>query len=241
VRSAPRRAVGPSRASRRGLTLIEILAVLSIIAVISGVAIAGSMQLPSAQLRGAATMLTSAIKVAFTRATATSRSIRLVMDLDHQTVWLEESSAPMLVQSKDKSAAGGADPVTQAEKAALEEHDKILQGPPIPKPKFRAVKANDFGDAHDGGRMKSLGHGVSFRSVQTGHDDEPRTTGRAYLYFWPGGYTERASIQLHIGDDSTLSLLIAPLTGKVTVKAGAVELQLPTDDDQASDRTDTGL
>jgi general secretion pathway protein H len=238
VRCAPRRAAGPSRAARRGLTLVEILAVLSIIAVISGVAIAGTMQLPSAQLRGAATMLTSAVKVAFTRATATSRDLRLVMDLDHQTVWLEESSVPMLVQSKDKSATGGADAVTQAEKEALIEHDQILQGPPIPKPKFHPVNANDFGDAHAGAKQKYLGRAVSFRSVQTGHDDEPRTKGRAYLYFWPGGYTERASIQLQIGEDTVLTLLIAPLTGKVTVKAGAVELQIPTDDDQASDRAE---
>ena len=31
------------------------------------------------------------------------------------------------------------------------------------------------------------------------------------------------------------------LTGKVTVKGGPVDLQLPTDDTQASDRKDTGF
>jgi general secretion pathway protein H len=223
------------------LTLIEILAVLSIIAVVTGVAIAGSMQAPSARLRGAATMLTSAVKVAFTRATATSRNLRLVMDLDKQSIWLEESSIPMLVQSKDKSPSAGADPATQAERDALAEHDQILQGPKIPKPSFRPVKGSGFGDTHGGAQAKFLGLGVSFRSVQTTHDDEPRTKGRAYLYFWPGGLTERASIQVHIGDDVTLTLLVAPLTGKVTIKGGAVDLEIPTDDQQASDRTDTGL
>ena len=49
-------------------------------------------------------MIASAIKVAYTRATATSRDLRLVIDLDHQTIWLEQSDIPMLVQSKDKSA-----------------------------------------------------------------------------------------------------------------------------------------
>jgi hypothetical protein len=37
-----------------------------------------------------------------------------------------------------------------------------------------------------------------------------------------------------------MTLLVAPLTGKVTVKGGAVELKLPTDDTTASDRLDTG-
>ncbi|MGD0674262.1 MAG: prepilin-type N-terminal cleavage/methylation domain-containing protein [Polyangiaceae bacterium] len=233
----------PRRGSARGLTLIEILVVLAIIATISGVAIAGSMQLPSARLRGAATMLTGAIKVAYTRATATSRDIRLVMDLDQQKIWLEESSAPMLVQSKDKSATGGADPVTAVEQQAIEEGDRVLKGPPIPKPRFRPIKVYGFGDGQAVQGGKSLGRGVSFRGVQSAHDDSLRSRGRAYLYFWPGGQTERASIQLRIGsgrDETILSLLVSPLTGKVTIKGGAVELEIPTDDDHLSDRTDTG-
>ena len=76
------------------------------------------------------------------------------------------------------------------------------------------------------------------------HDDEPRTKGRAYLYFWPGGLTERASIEIRIGasdeDGDTLTLVVSPLTGKVTVKNGPVALTIPTDDHQASDRQDNG-
>ncbi|HXX67782.1 MAG TPA: prepilin-type N-terminal cleavage/methylation domain-containing protein [Polyangiaceae bacterium] len=232
-----------ARRGPRGLTLVEILVVLSLIAVVTGVAVMGSMQLPSARLRGSVTMITSAIKVAFTRATATSKTVRLVMDLDRRAIWLEESSAPMLVQSKDKSPAAGADPVTAAERAALEDGEKLLKGPQIPRPRFKPIKSVGFGDsvASKGGRP--LGRGVSFRSVQTAHDDTVRKEGRAYLYFWPGGLTERASIQLHIGegaDETTLTLAVAPLTGKVTVKAGAAELELPTDDTTASDRTDNG-
>jgi hypothetical protein len=34
---------------------------------------------------------------------------------------------------------------------------------------------------------------------------------------------------------------VSPLTGKVTVKGGQVDLQLPTDDAHASDRQDNGL
>ena len=43
-------------------------------------------------------MIASAIKVAYTRATATSRDLRLVMDIDQKKIWLEESDAPMLAQ-----------------------------------------------------------------------------------------------------------------------------------------------
>ena len=61
-----------------------------------------------------------------------------------------------------------------------------------------------FGDAQDtgsGGKGgKPLQRGITFRAVQTTHDDKARTSGRAYLYFWPGGRTELATITIRIGD-----------------------------------------
>jgi general secretion pathway protein H len=152
----------------------------------------------------------------------------------------------MLVQSRDTAGTGGASAITEAEKAALQEGEKIVKGPAVSKPQFHPIDALGFGDADTsskGGRP--LQRGIQFRAVQTGHDEVPRTSGRAYLYFWPGGMTERASIQLRIGDSAedyqTLTLLVSPLTGKVSMKGGPVELEIPTDDEHASDREDTGL
>lgn len=236
------------RANRRGLTLIEIMVVLAIIALVTGFAVAGSNQLPSARLKGAATMIASAIKVAYTRATATSRDLRLVMDLDEQRIWLEQSDIPMLVSSKGKDAAQGADPMTQKEQEARAEGEKIMKGPPVPKPRFTPIASWGFGDneGSKGGKGgKPLQRGITFRAVQSTHDDKARTSGRAYLYFWPGGRTELAAITLRIGDSSdddlAMTLLVSPLTGKVRIKGGAVELKVPTDDVGASDRQDTAF
>jgi general secretion pathway protein H len=166
------------------------------------------------------------------------------MDLDHNTVWLEESTVPMLVQSKDKTGTGGAEAATNAEKQALHEGEELLKGPPMPRPSFTPIKSYGFGDTQEGKGGKSLGRQVSFRTVQVAHDDGPRTSGRDYLYFWPGGMTERAAIQLHVGEgesETVLTLVVSPLTGRVTVKPGPVDLVIPTDDDSASERTDTGF
>ena len=233
-----------TRVASRGLTIVEILVVIAIAALISGVVIAGSMQLPSARLKSSATMIASAVKVAYTRATATSRDIRLVMDIDQQRIWLEQSDVPMLVQGKDKEATGGADPMTTKEQEAIAEGERIVKGPPIPKPRFSPIDATGFGDSQVGAKgRKPLPRGITFRSVQTTHDDKARTDGRAYLYFWPGGRTELAAIQVRIGesdeDYQTLTLLISPLTGKVTIKPGAVDLQIPTDDSMKSDREES--
>lgn len=230
-----------SRAVERGLSLIEILVVISIMAIVTGAAVGGSMMLPTSKLRRSATMIASAVKVAYTRATATSRALRLVLDMDGQKIWLEESDLPMLVRSSDTSATGGAEAITQAEAEALAEGARIVKGPPVKRPLFHPIAAYGFGDVESGKGGKPLQSGIKFRSVQTTHDDSARTSGRAYLYFWPGGRTELASIQLRIGDSEAeaqgLTVQVAPLTGKVAIKPGAVDLEVPTDD---SDRQDTG-
>src|SRR3984885_10769972 len=122
LRPAPR---GPGRGVARGggspgFTLLEIMVVMVIVAVCVVGVIGGTGQLGGARLRHAATSISGAVKVAYTRATATSKSLRLVFDLDANTMWLEEGDAPMLVQSKDKSGAAGADPATEAERLARE-------------------------------------------------------------------------------------------------------------------------
>jgi general secretion pathway protein H len=226
------------------LTLIEILIVMALMAIFTAAVVGGTMQLPSSRLRRSATMIASAVKVAYTRATATSRSLRLVLDMDQQKIWLEEADTPMLVRSKDTSSTGGADPITQAEQAALAEGAQIVKGPPVPRPRFHPIQAYGFGDVEAGKGGKALQRDITFRSVQTTHDDAARTSGRAYLYFWPGGRTELASIELRIqqseAESEQVTVLVAPLTGKVSIKPGAVDLEIPTDDGN-SDKMDTGF
>jgi general secretion pathway protein H len=227
------------------MTLMEILMVLAIFTLVTGGVVMGSGQLAGARLKQSAALVTGAVKVAYTRATATSKTLRLVLDFDTETIWLEESSTPALVQTKDVTGTGGADPVTAAEQAAVQEGDRIIKGPRAPRPRFSAITSGEMGEKDVGGKFsKPLARGIKFREVQTAHDDGPRTTGRGYLYFWPGGQTERASIQVRIGDSTedgeTLTLLVSPLTGKVTIKAGPVAVSQPADDKEASEREDRG-
>jgi general secretion pathway protein H len=242
--------VTPSRtrprqsALARGLALIEILVVMAIIAIVSGAVIAGSGQLASARLRHSSVLIVSAVRVAYSRASATSKSMRLVFDFEASELWLEEGDQPMLVQSKDTSAAGGAEAVTDAEKAAVQESSRIVKGPQAPKARFREIDPSGIAASQAGKGHKKLERGIKFRSIETQHDDAPRTEGRAYLYFWPGGMSERASIQLAIGDSKedidTTSLIVSPLTGRVKLKPGAVDLPKPEDDKEPSEREDPG-
>jgi len=232
------------RRASRAMTLIEVLIVMALIALILGAVVVGSGQLGSSRLRHSSTMITGAIRVGFSRATATSKTVRLVLDMKENAIWLEEGDQPHLVQTKDISGTGGAAAATEAERASLAESSRILKGPTAPKTQFKEIDAMGLAASEPGKGHKAIERGIKIRQVQTAHDDEARKEGRAYLYFWPGGLTERAAIQLKAGEgegeEKTVTLIVAPLTGKVTVKDGAVDVPKPVDDKEASDREDPG-
>jgi general secretion pathway protein H len=230
------------------MTLIEVLIVMGLMALILGAVVVGSGQRNSAKLHHSATMITGAIRVGFSRASATSKTVRLVMDFEANELWLEEGDQPHLVQSKDLTGTGGASAATAAEQQALAESSRIMKGPPIPKATFKEIDAMGVAASEPGKGHKPLDGGITFRQIQSQHDDAPRKEGRAYLYFWPGGNTERSAIQLRVGklqegkedNATTVTLLVQPLTARVTIKDGAVDMPAPKDDKESSEREDPG-
>lgn len=249
------RAWGDARALSRGMTLIEILVVMVIMAVMMAVVVVGSGQSNNARLRQGAALVTGAIRVGFSKSSARAKPLRLAFDFNANTIALEESDDVMLL-TKDPSGTGGAAGITDLERAAIEEGQRIVRGPQAPRASFKPMDGSGFGVGTGGLAPKPLPKNIGFRSVHCEHEMERRTKERAYLYFFPGGQTERCVIQLGIGkaadDDESataptgadvadvVSLVISPLTGKVVIKPGAVELDLPEDDDAASERQAPG-
>ena len=73
------------------------------------------------------------------------------------------------------------------------------------------------------GELRDLESGIRFKKVFSPHDDLPREDGKAYLFFFPGGRTEEAIIQLSDDSDRVLSLKVHPLTGRTDLVSGEVE------------------
>ena len=157
----------------------------------------------------------------------TGRPVRLVFDLDRHRIALEETTGKMLREKEEGESTGaGAEAATEQEKEAREYADGIVEGPKAPRASFTPVEKFGGDDDDEGKGGRSLGDGVKYRLVQTEHDGEPRTKGRAYLYIWPGGTTERAVIQLYRDADSDgLTVMVSALTGRAKIKRGRVELE----------------
>jgi len=227
---------------QRGVTLVEVLIAVALIAIFTGIAMLSTGVAASARLRRSSVMIASAVRVAFGHANAIGKPVRLVLDFDGRMVSLEEASSSLKIEKND--LAGGAAAVTEAEKKAQEEAAQIVKGPRAPRPSFKPTKAFGF-DPDKDKPGKELESDIRFLQVETSHQDDPVQQGRAYLYFWPGGQTERAAIQLRIAssdaDKDVMTLIVSPLTGKVELRKGRVAMPRPRDDIEESERQDTGF
>jgi len=199
---------------------------VALIAGLSGMVMSGSGALGGMRQRAAASLIANSVRTALTRANSMGHPVRLVFDLEGGRIRLEETRDPMLrVRSADEGAKGGAQAATDAEKAAAEYAKDIIQGPRAPAAGFAPVPGY-AADGDDPALGRELGAGVRYLQVQTEHDVEPRTEGHAYLYFWPGGGTERASIQIaRQGDTTGLTVLVSALTGRTKMVRGRIEME----------------
>jgi general secretion pathway protein H len=81
-----------------------------------------------------------------------------------------------------------------------------------------------------------LPEGVKIVYVRTADDLEPITKGKASIYFFPRGRTQKAHIQIASEDGQhEYTIKVEPLTGRVTVGDGLEDLVLPDDPNDEED------
>jgi general secretion pathway protein H len=229
---------GPSgRGRTRAFSLVELLVVIALMATLTTLVVSGSGMLSGTRMRSAGTLVMTSVRMAVSRANSIGRPVRLVFDLDNGRLMMEETRGRMLrVSDHEEGAKAGAEAATEIEQQAAEYAREIVQGPRAPEASFTPVES--FGsDGEDPALGRELGRDIRFLQVQTEHDSEARTEGRAYLYFWPGGGTERAAIQLtRPGDHSGLTVLVDALTGRAKLARGRIELEEARRDNDFQER-----
>lgn len=220
------------------MSLLEVLLVLALVAMITGGVLSGTGMMGTTQQRTASTLVLIAIRQAMTHANSNGLPVRLVFDFEQHRISLEETRGRMLrtaPSENDDDLTGGAAAATESERLAAEEAKRILDGPREPPAQFSPVDALGV-DPDDPGAGRALGGDVKFISVHTEHDPTPRTEGRAYLYFWPGGGTEKAVIILGRPDAEPVSIIVSALTGRAQILKGEVEFDRPEIDADFGER-----
>ncbi|MCH2109793.1 MAG: prepilin-type N-terminal cleavage/methylation domain-containing protein [Polyangiaceae bacterium] len=207
------------------MTLIEVMVVVALMGLMMGTMVFGTGLFGGARKRAAAALILAGARKATAHANSTGKPTRLSIDLESGKVQIEESSSSGAL--RQQVTQDGEDvrygPSTQELVDEVQsEIDDVVGGGFDQRPSFTAV---DIWVDSDGSPGRTIEKDVKFRLVQTEHDEEPITEGKAFIYFWPGGETERSVVQLGRGlDDDGLTVVISALTGRAKIERGRVEL-----------------
>lgn len=230
------------RARRRGLTLIEVMIVLALMGLLMGTLVFGSGALFGASRRAAAGLFVAAVQKGLAHANTVGKPVRLSIDLTSGRLVLEESSTSLALRGpktdeeleveEGEEAPSLADLAVQDAQAA---GDDFLAFATTPSSGFSPLDLlGQDGDLPG----RAIDPSIKITKVQTEHDEEPIGEGFAYIYFWPGGVTERAIVQLGRGlEDEGVTVEISPLTGRARISRGKVDLpEAPSRDEEYSER-----
>jgi general secretion pathway protein H len=230
---------GGSARTRAGMTLIEIMVAVIIVAFVSTGVTYGLGLMMRTSLRSACLKIIAASRYAYTRSVTQGATVRVVLDLDEARLAIEEAHGRVaLTRATDPTSAAmaggddegsgddrtGIDPWAAAE-AALQR----TQHPTFGASPFSTISDED-GDPIERYAPHSVGSGIRFVKMLVPHEPDPREHGRGAIYFFPGGRTEHAVIQLTDARDDVYTVEIHPLTGRGTVHTEAWEPREVEDD-----------
>jgi general secretion pathway protein H len=205
--------------------------VLAIVALITVVTVTGLRSLFKTDLRATTTRMAGSIRYLFDRASTTGRVHRLVLDFDNGKYWAEVSDDQFILgpgKESEESRKKEAEKITKEDEIKREAAEKeAFFGAQVPTrymPKPFIPKRAKF-DAFRETAVKpiTLKSGVVMADIYTPRLVKPLTEGKGYVYFFPMGMTEAAVIHLSDGKETFYTLIVHPLTGRVSVKNSFVE------------------
>jgi general secretion pathway protein H len=205
------------------MTLLEIGIALAIVAGLVALAVPTISSVARVQLRQRVGQLAGGVRSLYGASAVSGRSCRLVMDLDASAYWSECAQASVRLASDGERARSGAREATREEELLANVAQRGDNVSEEDRTRAELARKSAFAPTNDIPKT-ALGASVRFAAVWVSHQPERYVAGKAFLYFWPSGLTETASIQLAQGDDVN-TLLVEPLTGKVRIASGRVDAE----------------
>jgi general secretion pathway protein H len=215
-RRAPRARAG-RRAAERGLTLIEITIALLIVGLLVFVAVPSIEALAGVRAREEAGRISGAVRYMYGHSALIGKVCRLVFDIDGRAWWAECTQDRFTVGAEPERSRDGKPVVEETRprtwtantSASLIDEGKALQAEIEKEAEFSSFKSDEV-------EQRSLPNGANLE-VWVSHQTERYTSGKAYLYFFPQGHTEKAHIYVKSDGDDVYTLVVSPLNGKVKV------------------------
>jgi len=201
------------------MTLIEIGIALAIVALMVFVAVPSIEAYSGVRAREEAGRLSGAIRYMYGQSALSGKVCRIVFDLDGRAWWTECTEGRFTVEREKERARDG----------ARVEEKRTADKPLPPRDEGEAMrqrveKKAEFAEfADEELEKRALPDGANV-AVWTSHQREKYTKGKAFLYFFPQGNTERAHIYVTSNTGDTYTLVVSPLNGRVRVEDKEIEV-----------------
>jgi len=194
--------------------------VIAIIAVVVTGATFGLGAVTRTRLRSSAFRVASAARFAYNRSLTHGTTTRLRFDLDANTMAVEETETPVTLATEaqlDGDAGDAVDPWDLA-RSRLETPLNRIE----PVSPFQPI-TNESGKVLERYGAQPIGDAISILALITPHETDKRTDGEGSIYFFPGGLTEHAVVQLTDSSETVYSVEIHALTGDAQIHNFAYE------------------
>jgi hypothetical protein len=205
-----------------------VILVIAIIAVVVTGATFGLGAITRTRLRSSAFKVTSAAQFAYNRSLTQGTTTRLHFDFEKNTMAVEETDTPVTLATEEQIESNAGEAVDPWD-LARSQLEKPLT-PVRPSSPFQPI-TNPSGKVLERYTAQPVGDDISIHALITPHETDRRTDGEGSVYFFPGGLTEHAVIQLSDSSDSVYSVEIHPLTGNARIHNFAYEPLEDLDDE----------
>lgn len=201
------------------MTIIEMMVALAIFGLLVWASVGGLARVTKSDLRADAARLAAVLRSGYDRAAATAAHHRVVLDLDEETFHLERCEGKVkLYRTIDEAQ--------QAEREALAA--KAQSSPDAQTDQAALAAGAQVGGAACGPVKGELGkpqalkrkRGMGIHRVWVGHLEQPATSGKVTVNFFPMGRAERAIVEVASDDGDVYSLLVHAITGRVEIRTG---------------------
>ncbi len=208
------------------MTLIEIMIALAVVASVVLVAVPSMEAFAGIRAREEAGKLSGAIRFMYGQSALSGKVCRLTFDLDGRTWWPECTEGQFTLEREKERTLGGKAveetkryPRRSSSSSGLKDEGELLRERIEKKAEFSSFQTEEFG-------KHKMPEGADL-AVWAAHQRDKYVKGKAFLYFFPQGHTERAQIYVSSGHGDVYTLAVSALNGKVKVVDS--ELEVPRD------------
>jgi general secretion pathway protein H len=206
------------RRHTRGLTLLEVMIIIAVLVLMTGIGFSTFGALKGTQLRTQTNKIAAAVRHTFNRSVATGLYMRMVVDIDGDAYWVEASAVPQFLMVEKREEGDDDQGRDAKEREKEEEAARRAQDDDAPPPPQRERFQED-------GVIQrvALEKGIGIDGVYTSGQEDVFRSGKAYIHFFPNGFVEPSMIYTTDGEEAFFTLVVSPLTGKVTRRVGKVD------------------